>query len=401
MAEKSYTNKEIDKLMKELFDKFEDAKYTKNDIEYWYARDLQNLLGYNEWRNFTNVIQKSKESCENSGHNVFDHFVDVNKMVKLGSGSEREIDDIILTRYACYLIAQNGNPQKHEIAFAQTYFAMQTRKMELIQERIKDLERLNAREKLRETEKRLSKIVYERGFEEKDFGYMRSKGDKALFGGYTTKEMKKKLGVPGKEPLADYADQVIIKGKDFAAAMTAHNTEVNNLYGVESITNEHVINNKEVRKALLSRNIYPEKLPPQRDIKLIERDIQLQEKKLSELKPEPNITNTQSNQIHRIDISKELWKIALLIMTIKEDGSVTTKELIDEIPKYIEIPNNYQEISETKQEPKYIQIIRNLKSNQKNKSSFVSQGYAESIENGFKITNKGIDFVKNEFAKFL
>ncbi len=260
---------------------FEGSTYTQNGVEYWTGRDLQGLLDYSEWRNFLLVIDKAKTACLNSGQNVSDHFVDVNKMVKLGSGSERQVDDIMLTRYACYLIAQNGDPRKEQIAFAQSYFAIQTRKQELLEERIALVERLRAREKLADTESELSGIVYERGVDGKGFARLRSKGDQALFGGYTTLEMKRKLTVPGNRPLADFLPTITIKAKDLAAEITGFNTKKNNLRGEPAITGEHIKNNKDVRDLLGKSGIKPEALPPEEDIKKLQRQLRSEGKKIA------------------------------------------------------------------------------------------------------------------------
>ncbi len=224
------------KLITKLHKTFEEAAYQEKNVEYWLARDLQVLLDYTEWRNFAQVIEKAKIACQKSGQNVSDHFVDVNKMVKLGSDSEREIDDIMLTRYACYLIAQNGDPRKEQIAFAQSYFAIQTRKQEILEERIRLTERLQARQKLIATETELSGIVYERGVDGQGFGRIRSKGDQALFGGYTTLQMKKKLGIPENRPLADFLPAITIKAKDLAAEITNFNVRKNNFRGEPPMT---------------------------------------------------------------------------------------------------------------------------------------------------------------------
>ena len=251
-----------------------------SEVEFWYARDLQNMLGYVQWRNFLEVIDKAKTACENSGVNALNHFADVSKMVKIGSDAERPVDDIILTRYACYLIAQNGDPRKDQIAFAQSYFAIQTRKQEIIEERIQLQERLHARRKLRESETELSKNIYERGVDEQGFGRIRSKGDAALFGGKSTQTMKNKLGVPETRPLADFLPTITITAKNLAAEITNHNVKQNDLQGEPSITDEHVQNNQSIRNVLVKRGIKPEELPPEQDLKKLERRVKSDEKRL-------------------------------------------------------------------------------------------------------------------------
>ena len=269
-------------LIKSLTNDFEDhSQTTDNGIEFWFARDIQHLLGYSEWRNFNKVILKAKTSCEASGNLVSDHFVDVNKMVTIGSGTDREIDDVMLTRYACYLIAQNGDPRKEEIAFAQNYFAIQTRKFEIIAKRIDDWERLNARQKLTLSEKELSELIYEKTGNDKNFGIIRSKGDQALFGGKNTSQMKKRLGIPDNRPLADFLPTIIIKAKDFATEITVYNTKEKGLASETSISNEHVKNNKGVRKLLLEREIVPENVPAEEDIKKLERRVNSETNNLS------------------------------------------------------------------------------------------------------------------------
>lgn len=254
------------------------AQQAENGVEFWLARDLQHLLGYTEWRNFTAVVSKAKTACEVSKHAISDHFVDVNKMVDLGSGSQREVDDIMLTRYACYLIAQNGNPRKQEIAFAQTYFALQTRRAELIEQRLLEAERVFARKKLTETEKELSQIIYEQTGGNQNFGLIRSKGDQALFG-KSTQVMKSHWKVPDNRPLADFAPTIILKAKDFATEITIFNAKQHKMTTEGAISSEHITNNQAVRKTLLERGIRPESLPAAEDVKKVERRIASEGKK--------------------------------------------------------------------------------------------------------------------------
>lgn len=259
---------------------FEEAAYEQDGVEYWLARDLQVLLEYEEWRNFSKVIDKAKISCKNAGQNPTDHFVDVNKTIPMPKGAEKIIDDYMLTRYACYIIAQNGDPRKDSIAFAQSYFAIQTRRQEILEERIALAERLSARQKLVATETELSKNIYERGVDDQGFGRIRSKGDQALFGGLTTIQMKKKLGVPENRPLADFLPTITIKAKDLATEITNFNVKKNELYGESAISGEHVKNNEDVRGVLAKSGIRPEELPAEEDLKKLERRVKSEEKKL-------------------------------------------------------------------------------------------------------------------------
>lgn len=266
-------------LLKSKFDELAHVDESTG-IEFWYARELQAAFSYSQWRRFNEVIEKAKLSCNVSGNIVSNHFADVGKMVDLGSGATREIADVKLTRYACYLIAQNGDPRKEEIAFAQSYFAQQTRKQELIEEHMKNLQRLENRDKLRASEKQLSKNIYERGVDDAGFGRIRSAGDCALFG-RSTQSMKERYGVTKGRPLADFLPNLTIAAKNLATEMTNYNTEAKDLYGEPSITYEHVQNNSTIRNMLGERGIKPENLPPAEDIKKVERRVKSNEKKLA------------------------------------------------------------------------------------------------------------------------
>lgn len=269
----------------ELFEKFESASLLVEDVECWSARELQKIFGYTKWDNFKKVLEKAQEACLQAGGKLSDHFASIGKVVELGSGSQRTLQDFALTRYACYLVAQNGEPTKPEIAFAQTYFAVQTRKQEVIEQRLLDVARVSAREKLSKSEKKMSAVIYERGVDDEGFAIIRSRGDAALFGGYNTEAMKNKLNTPQNRPLADYLPTLLLKAKDFATELTSHNVVDKNLYGETEISEEHTENNAEVRKILLKRGVEPENLPASEDIKKVKRRLQKEESKVLENNP--------------------------------------------------------------------------------------------------------------------
>lgn len=260
----------MDNALIQIQQNLDGIKKIEQDLEYWSARDLMLVLGYETWRQFSETILRAKHACKNAAQSVQNHFVDAGKMVQTGSRAQRKIEDILLTRFACYLVAQNGDPRKPQIALAQTYFATQTRKQELLEQREVEDKRLEARVKLKYTEEKIESTVYERGITTHiEFAVFKDKHIRALYGGISTKELKNKRGIPLGRPLADFDSDVELKAKDFSLAMTDHNIKHKNIRGSYHMTEEVVKNSKATRQTLLSRDIIPEMLKPQEDIKKI------------------------------------------------------------------------------------------------------------------------------------
>lgn len=258
----------------------DDCMHVENEVEYWLAREIMDIFGYSKWQNFDIAIKRAIVSAESNETPVGDHFAEVSKMVRIGSGSERAIKDYMLTRYACYLVAMNGDPKKDEIAFAQSYFALQTRKQELIEKRMQEVRRLDSRRSLADSEKALAALAFERGVDARGFAVIKSQGDEVLFGGHSTRDMKRKLGVSEKKPLADVLPDVTIAAKNLANSMTSYNVESKDLRGINGIGTEHLRNNRSVRSTLVSRGIRPEDLPAEEDTKKLERRVKADERKL-------------------------------------------------------------------------------------------------------------------------
>ncbi len=264
----------MDKALDTIQKNLESIKRVSNDdhpMEFWSARDLMPMLGYTKWQKFTEVIERAKAACKLSGQNIDDHVTGAGKMIATGKGATRKIEDFFLTRYAFYLIAQNGDPRKPEIALAQTYFATQTRKQELLEQRDMESKRLDARAKLRETESKIESTVYERGIKYPvEFATFKNKHIEALYGGISASQLKKIRKIPPKRSLADFDSHVELKAKDFALAMTDHNIKEKDIRGKEAMNTEVVKNSRETRQALLNRGIKPEHIKPEEDLKLVE-----------------------------------------------------------------------------------------------------------------------------------
>ncbi|OFX11866.1 MAG: DNA damage-inducible protein D [Alphaproteobacteria bacterium RIFOXYD12_FULL_60_8] len=391
------------------------ARFDENGIEYWTARSLQNLLGYSDYRNFLNIIEKAKTSCKTAGQPISDHFVEVTEMVELGSGATRGIDDIRLSRYACYLITQNGDAKKKPIAFGQTYFAIQTRRQEISDQstsggvavpQSEDEKRVFLRNQIKEHNRYLSSAAKDAGVvTPQEFAIFHSKGYKGLYG-KTVPEIRKCKGLSSSSDILDRMGSTELAANFFRVTQTEEKLRKDKIKGLEKAYATHYAVGRQVRDAMLKiSGIAPEDLPAVESIKQAEKRLKLESKDAPpKLEPveEPRLPapqETQAEDRHPIDLRKDLWKFALLILATKPNGEATTAELISELPNYILVPEGSQEVLSRRKDSKFSQLVRNLKSHKTAKTNFIYQGYAQDIPNGFRISERGRDFVKRYFSE--
>ena len=392
-----------------LIDAFEtSAQKTDDGTEFWYARDLQKLLEYGEWRNFQAVIEKARVACKESGNDPEDHFVEVNKMVQIGSGAERKVDDLMLSRYACYLTTQNGDARKHPIAFAQTYFAIQTRKQELAEREqavvvpMSEVEkRVHIRNQLKEHNKYLASTAKGAGVVTPDqFAIFQSKGYQGLYG-KTVPEMRRYKGLAKSAQILDRMGSTELAANFFRVTQTEEKLRNENIKGVQAAYGTHYDVGRQVRDAMLKiSGIAPEDLPAVESIKKAEKRLGAAPKPTmieAESLPDDNVIERQGFERQPIDLHTDLWKYALLVMVQRPDMEISTSELIAELPKYIQIPDKAERGNSSRGDSKFSQIVRNLKSHKDSAANFIKLGYAEAIPNGFRATEKGRRFVIDFF----
>jgi hypothetical protein len=399
------------------------AQYDENGNEFWLAHDLQILFEYATWDKFLNVIERAKTACETSGNSVNDHFSRVGKMIELGKGASRETEEFHLSRYACYLTAQNADAKKKPVAFAQTYFAIQTRRQELSDQnsdagiavpQTEDEKRVFLRDQIKAHNRYLSSAAKESGVVTPlEFSIFHSKGYQGLYG-KNVAEIRRYKGLPKTADILDRMGSTELAANFFRVTQTEEKLRKDKVRGLEKAYATHYAVGRQVRDAMLKiSGIAPEDLVAVDDIKHAEKRLKAEprifvstqsaQEKLPiketpvEVRP-TSPTNPIINDRLPISLREDLWKFALLIMATKPDGNISTTELIAELPNYIHIPEVSQAGLAGRNDNKFSQIVRNLKSHKTTKTNFIYQGYAEDTKGGFHITQKGLDFVKTYFA---
>lgn len=395
-----------------LIDQFENAGQDNGrGDKWWYARELQTLLGYKRWESFEDVIAKAEAACEQAGHAPEDHFRRVPKMIALAKGAERDIGDILLDRYACYLTAQNGSSRLKQVAFAQTYFAIQTRRQELndrdgvnFDELSENQKRLYLRNQVVAENKRLASAALAVGVKTgPDFGKFQNKGYQGLYGGRGSKEIRAYKSLPGGANILDHMGSTELAANLFRITQTEEKLRSGAVVGKEAACNAHFEVGLKVRQTMKELSgIMPEDLPVAPDVK----KIAAQERKLQRVRaipPEQRIVQPlagpkQTDPVE-IDLRRDLWKYALLIMSVEPGGEISTAALIDRVPEYIRLSDDHMAANASRKDSKFSQTVRNLKSHKNTKTNFIFRGYAEDVRGGFKITAKGVAFVREYFSK--
>ncbi len=396
----------IDTLLKA----FEDAaRQTEDGNEFWTGRDLADLLGYADYRNFVGIVEKAKTACEAMRLDPQNHFVDVTDMVEIGSGAKRQRDNIHLDRYACYLIAQNGDPRKKQISFAQNYFAIQTRRQEIadkegvnFDELSENQKRLYLRNQVVAENKRLMSAARASGVKSgADFGKFNNRGYQGLYGGRDKSDIQRYKGLPAKANILDHMGSTELAANLFRITQTEEKLRSRNIRDKESACNAHYEVGVKVRQTMRELSgIMPEDLPVAEDVKKIARQERKQQR-MRAVEPQKRIEQPLSApskaEPMEIDLRKDLWKYALLVMSVQPNGQIKTSALIDALPDYIALSEQHLKVNGSRKDSKFSQIVRNLKSHKESKSNFIYQGYAQDIYGGFKITSKGLDFVREYF----
>lgn len=401
-----------DSTIDSLVDAFEAcANRTPSGDEFWYARDLQILLEYRRWESFADVLRRAITSCEQAGHDPNDHFRQTTKMVTVGSGAEREIDDVMLDRYACYLTAQNGSSKIRAVAFAQTYFAIQTRRQELSDRDAKaipmseDEKRVFLRSQIKEHNRHLSSAAKGAGVvTPQDFAIFHSMGYQGLYG-KTVGDIRRYKGISSGADILDRMGSTELAANFFRVTQTEEKLRKDQIRGKQNAYDTHYAVGRQVRDAMLKiSGIAPEDLPAADSIKSAEKRLKLLgQTEPAKIAPKPAQIPppTGDRELKPIDLRADLWKYALLVMVQQPRMEIATAALIAELPNYIVIPDDQKNINHSRGDSKFSQIVRNLKSHKTARTNFIYQGYAEDIPGGFRATEKGRQFVLDYFRDCL